>query len=168
MVTLWTGAHQPSVCMGFPRREGWSGLLFPSPGDLPSPGIIPRSPTMQADSLVTGEEGRRELNLLLSESFMLTNFLKLLETVRGGRGAMETPTLIFEITYRHLPSKKVATACHSLWAVFSLISSLLQPPISNCLRDKCPTKSDFLLCPATSVLCPGPVSFSPTISLPQS
>ena len=40
-----------SLSMGFPRKEYWSGLLFPSPGDLPDPGIEPRSPALQADSL---------------------------------------------------------------------------------------------------------------------
>ena len=37
--------------MGFSRQEYWSGLPFPSPGDLPDPGIKPRSPTLGADSL---------------------------------------------------------------------------------------------------------------------
>ena len=37
--------------MGFPRQEYWSGLLFPSPGDLPKPEIEPRSPALQVDSL---------------------------------------------------------------------------------------------------------------------
>ena len=37
--------------MGFSRQEHWSGLLFPSPGDLPDPEIVPGSPALQADSL---------------------------------------------------------------------------------------------------------------------
>ena len=37
--------------MGFSRQEYWSGLPFPSPGDLPDPGIEPRSPALQADAL---------------------------------------------------------------------------------------------------------------------
>ena len=37
--------------MGFSRQECWSGLPFPSPGDLPDPGIEPRSPALQADAL---------------------------------------------------------------------------------------------------------------------
>ena len=40
--------------MGFSRQEYWSGLLFPSPGDLPNPGIEPRSPALQADALTSG------------------------------------------------------------------------------------------------------------------
>ena len=43
--TPWTVAHQVPLSMGFSRQEYWSGLLFPSPGDLPDPGIEPRSPT---------------------------------------------------------------------------------------------------------------------------
>ena len=40
--------------MGFSRQQYWSGLLFPSPGDLPDPGIEPRSPALQADALLFG------------------------------------------------------------------------------------------------------------------
>ena len=50
-VTPWTVAHQAPLSMGFFRREYWSGLPFPSTGDLPNPGIKPGSPALQADSL---------------------------------------------------------------------------------------------------------------------
>ena len=46
----WTAACQAPLSMGFPRREYWSGLPFPSPGDLPDPGIEPGSPALQVDS----------------------------------------------------------------------------------------------------------------------
>ena len=55
-VTLWTSAHQVPLSMGFPRQQYWNGLPFPSPGDLPNPGIKPESPVspaLQADSLPT-------------------------------------------------------------------------------------------------------------------
>ena len=52
-VTPWTVAHQIPLSMGFSRQEYWSGLPFPSPGDLPDPGIEPRSPTLQADALTS-------------------------------------------------------------------------------------------------------------------
>ena len=42
----WTVAYQASPSMGFSRQEYWSGLPFPSPGDLPDPGIEPGSPTL--------------------------------------------------------------------------------------------------------------------------
>ena len=38
-VTPWTVAHQAPLSMGFSRQEYWNGLVFPSPGDLPNPGI---------------------------------------------------------------------------------------------------------------------------------
>ena len=51
--TPWT----VPLSMKFSRQEYWSGLLFPSPGDLPHPGIEPRSPTLQADSLPSEPPG---------------------------------------------------------------------------------------------------------------
>ena len=47
----WTVAFQAPPSMRFSRQEYWSGLPFSSPGDLPDPGIEPRSPTLQADTL---------------------------------------------------------------------------------------------------------------------
>ena len=47
----WTVAHQASLSMEFSRQKYWSGLPFPSPGDLPDSGIKPRSLTLQADTL---------------------------------------------------------------------------------------------------------------------
>ena len=48
--TLWTAAHQSPPSVGFSRQEYWSGLAFPSPGDLPNPGVEPRSPALQTDA----------------------------------------------------------------------------------------------------------------------
>ena len=50
-VTLWTVACQAPLPMEFPRQEYWSGLLVPSPGDLPDPRMEPTYPALQADSL---------------------------------------------------------------------------------------------------------------------
>ena len=52
-VNPWTVAHQAPPSMGFSKQEYSSGLPFPSPGDLPNPGIEPRSPTLQADALTS-------------------------------------------------------------------------------------------------------------------
>ena len=46
LATLWTVAHQALLSMEFSRQEYWSGLPFPSPGDLPKPEIEPRSPSL--------------------------------------------------------------------------------------------------------------------------
>ena len=49
-VTPWTVSLEAPLSMGFPRQEYWSGLPFPSLGDLPNPGIEPAPPALQADS----------------------------------------------------------------------------------------------------------------------
>ena len=49
--TPWTVAYQAPPSMGFSRQECWSGLPFPSPGDLSDPGIEPGSPALQTDAL---------------------------------------------------------------------------------------------------------------------
>ena len=49
----WIVACQAPLSMGCSRQEYWSGLPFPSAGDLPDPGIEPTSPALQADSLPT-------------------------------------------------------------------------------------------------------------------
>ena len=53
----WTVVYQAPLSMGFSRQEYWSGLPFPSPGDLPDPGITPRSPALQADALPSEPPG---------------------------------------------------------------------------------------------------------------
>ena len=57
--TPCTVARQAPPSMGFSRQEYWSGVPFPSPGDLPDPGIEPRSPTLQADALTFEPPGKR-------------------------------------------------------------------------------------------------------------
>ena len=49
-MTPWAVAYQAFLSMGFSRQEYWSGLPFPSPGDLPDPGIELRSPALEADA----------------------------------------------------------------------------------------------------------------------
>ena len=50
-------AHQVPPSMGFSRQEYWNGLPFPFPGDLPNPGIEPRSPALWADALLSEPPG---------------------------------------------------------------------------------------------------------------
>ena len=58
--TPWTVAHQAPPSMGFSRQEYWSGVPFPSPGDLPDPGIKPGSPSLQADAFPAEPPGSVE------------------------------------------------------------------------------------------------------------
>ena len=59
-MTPWNVGHQALLSMGFSRQEYWSGLPFPSPGDLPNPGIEPRSLALQADSYHLSHQGRSD------------------------------------------------------------------------------------------------------------
>ena len=56
--TPWTVAHQVPLPMGFPRQEYWSGLPFPSPADLPNPGIEPSSPATAGGFFTTEPLGK--------------------------------------------------------------------------------------------------------------
>ena len=58
LVTLWTIASQALLSMGFPRQEYWNGLPFPCLGDLLNPGIEPKSPALQVDSLSSEPPGK--------------------------------------------------------------------------------------------------------------
>ena len=78
--TLWTVAHQAPLSTGFSRQEYWSGLPFPSPGDLPNPGTehkSPASPAWQADSL--------PLSYLGSPLYNTGNYIQYLAIIYNGK-----------------------------------------------------------------------------------
>ena len=56
--TPWTVAYQAPLSMGFSRQEYWNRVPFPSPGDLPDPGIEPWSSALQADTLPSEPPGK--------------------------------------------------------------------------------------------------------------
>ena len=66
--TPQTVAYQAPPSMGFSRQECWSGLPFPSPGDLPDPGLEPRSPALQADALPSKPPGNLVIIITLFKS----------------------------------------------------------------------------------------------------
>ena len=81
--SLWprlTVAHQAPPSMGFSRQEYLSGLPFPSPGDLPNPGIEPRSPALQAEAL-TSEPPGKPFN---REAGVISDILEWLFNTTGG------------------------------------------------------------------------------------
>ena len=65
-VTPRTVAHQAPLTMEFSRQEYLSGLSFPSPGDLPDPGIQPRSPALQAHSFPSELSGEPQIGRCLN------------------------------------------------------------------------------------------------------
>ena len=71
-VIPWTVVYQASLSMGFSRQEYWSGLPFSSPGDLPDPGIEPRSSALQADTLPSEPPGKPILIVRYNKCFLFT------------------------------------------------------------------------------------------------
>ena len=71
--TPWTVAYQVPLSMGFSRQEYWSGLPFPSPGDLSNPGIGPGSPALQTDALPS-EPPEKPLPTILQSKIKSQNF----------------------------------------------------------------------------------------------
>ena len=80
----------------FSRPEYWSGQPFPSPGDLPNPGIEPRSPTLQVDSLPAEPQGKPKNIGVGSLSFLQQIFL----TQESNRGLLHCRLILYQLTYQ--------------------------------------------------------------------
>ena len=77
--TPWTVAYKAPLSMEFSRKEYWSGLPFPSPGDFPDPGIKPRSPALQVDALPSEPPGKSPKYFF--EPFFFAGRARILESV---------------------------------------------------------------------------------------
>ena len=69
--TPWTGAYKTPPSMEFSRQEYWSGLPFPSAGDLPEPGIKSGSPALQADTLPSEPPDKLKSNIRSIQSVLV-------------------------------------------------------------------------------------------------
>ena len=72
--TPWTIASQAPLSMGFPRQEYWSGLPFPSSGDLPNQGIKPESPALQGRFFTIEPPGNIQYMVVITISFIVSTF----------------------------------------------------------------------------------------------
>ena len=77
--------------MGFSRQEYWSGLPFPSPGDLPNQGLEPRSPALQADSLLSEPLGEAPYVFILWVKYLKAKLLGHVLTCQSFFFAVTTP-----------------------------------------------------------------------------
>ena len=85
--------------MGFPSQEDWSRLPFPSPGDLPNPGIEPRSPPLQANSLPT-EPPRKPKN---TEVGSLTLLQGIFLTQESNQGFLHCRQILYQLNFQGSP-----------------------------------------------------------------
>ena len=104
--TSWTVAHQATLSVGFHRHEYWSGLPFPSPRDLPDPGIKPTSAALQVDSslLSRGENPFIETYLSLSVNsyfleFSLQEYFKVRESILVFQRAFGLVSILWHYQY---------------------------------------------------------------------
>ena len=103
--TSWTVDCQASLSMVFPMQEYWNGLPFPSPGDLPDPGIEPESLALQADSLPSESPGKPKNsgggNLSLLQEIFLTQ--------EWNWGLLHCRQIFYQLSYQGRPCKVFTT-----------------------------------------------------------
>ena len=102
--TPWTVAYHAPPSMGFSRQEYWSGLPFPSPEDLPDPGIEPGSPTFQADALTSEPPGKPLIHYL----GLLIAFLSIMERLQDNMEkemAAHSSTIAWKIPWTEEPGR---------------------------------------------------------------
>ena len=85
--------------MEFSRPEYWSGLPFPSPGDLPKPGIKPRSPALQVDSLPAEPQGKPKNPAVGSLSLLQRIFL----TQELNQGLLGCRRILYQLSHQGIP-----------------------------------------------------------------
>ena len=100
----WTVAYQTPPSMGFSRQEYWSGLPFPSPGDLPNPRIEPWSPALCTDSLLFEPPGKPKNTGVGS----LT--LRIFPTQESNRGLLHCRWILYQLSYQGSPYRKGKSA----------------------------------------------------------
>ena len=93
--TPWTVTRQAPLSIGFSMQEYWSGLLCPLPGDLPNPGIEPRSPALQADSLLCEPPGKPRFYLITSLRDESRQMLEIELKRQRYRKTQSQPILVF-------------------------------------------------------------------------
>ena len=99
-LTLWnptdSSVHQAPLSMGLSRPEYWSGLPCPPPGDLPNPGIEPRSPALQADSLPSEPPGKSKNTGVCSLSILQGIF----PTQESNWGLLHSKPILYQLSYQ--------------------------------------------------------------------
>ena len=122
--------------MRFSRQEYWSGLPFPSPGDLPNPGIEPGSPTLQADSLTSEPSGKpfswaRVLHNLVSSWFLFLIWANHIEILQILKYAMLSQYFYLYVCLWFFLLLEMTIICLIVWELLVFQNSA---QISLCLK----------------------------------
>ena len=96
--------------MGFSRPDYWSGQPFPSPGDLPNPGIKPRSPALQAASLLAEPQGKPKNSGVGSLSFLQQIF----QIRKLNEGILHFRRILYQLSYQRSPNNISVQCSHSV------------------------------------------------------
>ena len=102
-VTSCTVAHQAPLSMWFSRQEYWSGLPCPPPGDLPNSGIEPRSPALQADSLLSDPPGKPK-NIGVGSLSLLQ---EIFPTWESNWGLLHYRQILYQLSYQGSPHSTI-------------------------------------------------------------
>ena len=97
--TPWAVAYKAPLSMEFSRQEYCSGLPFLAPGDLPNPGIESKSPTLQADSLLSEPPGKPENTGVGSLSFLQ----RIIPTQELNRSLLHYKWILYQVSYQGSP-----------------------------------------------------------------
>ena len=118
--------------MEFSRSEYWSGLPFPSPGDLPNPGIEPRSPVLQTDSLPAEPSGKTKNTGVGSLSLLQGIF----PTQESNRALLHCRRILYQMNYQgsKIPSKSIILndfICKLLFSDLQYLNQAVRIKITN-------------------------------------
>ena len=134
--TPWTVNYQASLSMGFSRKEYWSGLPFPSPGDLPNQGMEPRSPALQANALPSEPPGICGIQFI----FNIQQLLLLFSSVAQSCATLcnpknhSTPGLTVHCQLLEHTQTHAHRVRDAIQPSHPLLPLLLLPPISPSIR----------------------------------
>ena len=125
---------QALLSIGFPRQEYWSGLLLPSPGDLPDSGIEHRSPTLQADSLLSEPPGKPRWNHTVYNLLILLFSLSIMPP---GSILLFGPIVGSFLLLNSFPWYKRITDCPTIYLLRSILFPVWGYYKQSCWKQLC-------------------------------
>ena len=123
LVTPWTVARQIPLSMGFSSQGYWSGLLFPSPGDLPDPRIEARSPSLQADSSLSEPPGSLSFTISLSS----LKLISLASVMPSNHPVLCHPLLLLPSIFPSIRVFSNESVLHIRWPKYWSLSFSISP-----------------------------------------